>query len=72
MQRKDFRHDFLEEFIYRLNFNNSFLLDIPWYKWAVPCVGFSYDDSRPPKVLEELKTIGEELKNGTFLEEVLK
>ena len=58
MKRKDFHHYFLEEFIYRLNYNNPFMLELPLLKWAAPCVGFAYDNSRPTKVLDRLKEDG--------------
>lgn len=55
MKREDFYINFLSEFIYKLSQKRSLILSIPWYRFAVPCVGFKYDKSRPTKILDDIQ-----------------
>lgn len=50
------KKEVLEEFIYRLNQISSFAVDAPF--WSSPCVGFSYDRSRPSKFIKDLRKSG--------------
>ena len=57
--REDFIKSVLSELAFKLNEKKKFVnKNIPFFRWAVPCSGFSYNNSLQEKVIESIKEKG--------------